>query len=93
MRLAAHGIKIPKNNWIDIQDLINFNGQGNRTRMADLASVLIDPSFIDMKRNFPSTAHDDWEVEPLPNVNLKYAMIDGYVSYKLHMQLTKINEG
>jgi hypothetical protein len=46
-----------------------------------------------MKRNFPSTAHDDWEVEPLPNVNLRYAMIDGYVSYKLHMQLTKIIEG
>jgi hypothetical protein len=93
MRLAAHGIKIHENNWIDIQDLINFNGPGKRTGMADLASVLIDPSSINMKLNFPSTGHDDWEVEPLPHVNLRYATIDGYVSYELRRQLTKINEG
>jgi hypothetical protein len=93
MRLAAHGIKIPKNNWIDIQDLINFNGPGRRTGMADLAAVLIDPSFKNMKDNFSNSSHDDWEVQPLPAVNLRYAAIDGYVSYELHMRLTKINEG
>ena len=48
-RFARDGIKIPKHNWIDIQDMINFNGPGNRTGMGDLAAAIIDPSYANGK--------------------------------------------
>jgi hypothetical protein len=92
-RFARDGIKIPKHNWIDIQDMINFNGPGNRTGMGDLAAAIIDPSYKDMKTKFPTSSHYQWECMPLPEVNLRYAAIDGYVSFELYRRLKKINDG
>ena len=93
LRLAAHGIEIPVDIWIDIQDRINFNGRGNRTSMGDLAAAIIDPSYSTMKEDFPSESHKDWELQPLPEVNLNYAATDGYVSYELYKRLKKIMDG
>ena len=70
-RFARDGIKIPEHNWIDIQDMINLNGPGNRN----------------------TSSHDQWECMPLPQVNLRYAAIDGYVSFELYRRLKKINDG
>lgn len=88
-RFARDGIKIPEHNWIDIQDMINFNGPGNRTGMGDLAAAIIDPSYKDMKTKFPTSSHDQWECMPLPQVNLRYVAIDGYVSFELYRRLKK----
>ena len=93
IRFARDGIKIPEHNWIDIQDMINFNGPGKRTGMGDLAAAIIDPSYNDMKTKFPTRSHDQWECMPLPQVNLRYAAIDGYVSFELYKRLKKINGG
>jgi hypothetical protein len=61
--------------------------------MGDLAAAIIDPSYKDMKTKFPTSSHDQWECMPLPQVNLRYAAIDGYVSFELYRRLKKINDG
>ena len=93
IRLAKDGITIPEHKWIDIQDMINYNGPGKRTGMGDLAAAIIDPSYKNMKNEFPTKSHNHWEWQPLPEVNLRYAAIDGYVSFELYRRLNKINEG
>ena len=93
LRLAEHSITIPAENWIDIQDIINFNGPWNRTVMGDLAATLVHESYEGMKKRFPEKGHQQWEMQPLPEVNLYYAAIDGYLSSELYKRLKKIING
>ncbi|XP_051214240.1 uncharacterized protein [Lolium perenne] len=58
IRLNKDGITIPEHKWIDIQDMINFNGPGKRTGIGDLAAVIIDPSYKNMKNKFPTKSHN-----------------------------------
>ncbi|KAK1606631.1 hypothetical protein QYE76_030304 [Lolium multiflorum] len=48
-RFARDGIKIPEHNWIDIQDMINFNGPGNRTGM-EMASPINFNQFLEKEK-------------------------------------------
>ena len=89
----AHKIHIPEDNWIDIQDLLNFYEPEYRTGMAAMAASLIDPSYEFIKKKFPSRSHKDWAVIPLPDVNIQYAVVDGYLSYELHKRITRFNYG
>lgn len=61
--------------------------------MGDLAKTLIHESYDGMKQRFPEHGHRQWEVQPLPYVNLKYAAIDGYLSSELYKRLKKILKG
>jgi hypothetical protein len=70
----------------DIQDMINFSGHGNRTGMGDLAAVIINPSYNDMKTAFPRNTHNRWEWL-MVDVNMWYAAIDGYVIFELYMRI------
>ena len=62
--------------------------------MASLATTLIDPSYALMKNDFKGATdrdrrigHDYWEYKPLSQMNLRYAAIDGWVSYELYHKL------
>lgn len=86
-KLHWEKIKIPENNWIDIQTLIKIQGGEKRDGMAKLAKHIIDSSYGDMKQDFPTERHDYWEEKPLSDINLKYAAIDAYVSYELYVRI------
>jgi len=86
-KLDYEGIKIPAENWIDLQSLVKIKGGRNKDGMADLASRIIDKSYGEMKKEFPSERHDYWEEEPLSDLNLEYAAKDAYVSYQLYVQI------
>ena len=47
--------------------------------MAALAGEIINESYKKMKSNLPPKGHDFWEKQPLDEVHLKYAAIDGFV--------------
>jgi ribonuclease D len=62
--------------------------------MAILAATLIDHSYARMKDGFKGAesrdrriGHDYWEYKPLSEMNLRYAAIDGWVSYELYHKL------
>ena len=55
--------------------------------MADLAGELINKSYVTMKTKFPEDGHKKWEKQPLDDVNMKYAAVDGFVSFELYWVL------
>ena len=48
---------------------------------------------VHMKDDFPEGRHEFWEEFPLEEINLKYAAMDGYVSFQLYYQLMIIERG
>ena len=81
--MSTWGIEIPADCHIDLQDLIQFR-YAEKTGMADMAAVLIDPEYAGMKKKFPKEQHWFWEKNCLDRINLDYAAIDAYVSFELY---------
>ena len=42
---------------------------------------------------FPGDGHKYWEKQPLDDVNIKYAVLDGFVSFELYRVLQCILKG
>ena len=61
--------------------------------MADLTGEIIDESYKNMKSKLPPKGHDHWEKQPLDEVNLKYAAIDGFVDFELYCNLQNRQKG
>ena len=93
--LARAHMLIPDEYHVDIQDVFKIKGTGpdDRDGMADLAAMIIDESYEDMKKNFTSADHDYWEWKPLSPLHLEYAARDGFVSYELFKRIVTMNEG
>ena len=72
---------------MDIQLVYKIKGGDERDGMGDLAADLIDRSYSNMKKEFPSKQHKFWECKPLHKVNLDYTAIDGYVAYELYRKI------
>jgi hypothetical protein len=94
--LARASIVIPPCHHIDIQDLYQTgktlsNGLIGRDGMALMASEIIDSSYAHMKGKLTNTDHFYWEWKPLPEINLHYAAVDGYVSYELYSRIRRMN--
>ena len=86
------GFKIPADYHIDLQHRYQKDGQV-KTGMATMAADLIDPHYATMKTNFHrKTSHGYWDVIPLHVVNIDYAAVDGFVSYKLNRLLDRSEE-
>jgi hypothetical protein len=94
MKFAAHGITISPERWIDIQDLVTFKWDGNKTGMSQLAGNIINEAYHKMKSNANSEFHERWESYPLPLENLRYAAIHGFICYELYKHIKElIDEG
>ena len=80
------GFTIPRKFHVDIQDIYHIKGRGRdgRTGMVDLVGELINKSYLTMKTKFPEDGHKKWEKQPLDDVNIKYAVVDGFVSFELY---------
>jgi hypothetical protein len=92
IKLYYEKIIIPRQNWIDIQEIVivkGLNERGNLMRdgMASLATSIIDESYSQMKSKFPRERHNYWEEQPLSDLNLEYAAKDAYVSYQLYVKI------
>ncbi|XP_071683710.1 3'-5' exonuclease-like [Lolium perenne] len=92
IKLYYEKIIIPRENWIDIQEIVNVKGLNERGKlmrdgMASLATSIIDESYSQMKSKFPPERHNYWEEQPLSNLNLEYAAKDAYVSYQLYVKI------
>lgn len=89
------GFTIPRRYHVDIQDIYHIKGCGRdgRTGMAQLAGELINKSYETMKTKFPKIGHKNWEKQPLDEVNLRYAAVDGFVSFELYRVLQCILKG
>ncbi|CAM0944036.1 unnamed protein product [Alopecurus aequalis] len=87
------GFTIPLRYHVDIQDIYNIRGSGRRTGMATIAGHIIDDSYKDMKYKFPEDGHKFWDTQPLDEVNLRYAAIDGFVAFELYRRLQLILKG
>ena len=83
------GFKIPYKLQVDIQNIYYIPGEGRdgRSGMGALAADLIDPSYYEMKYEFPEEGHKCLAKQPLDEVNLKYADVDGYVSFEVYCRL------
>jgi hypothetical protein len=44
-----------------------------------------------MKGKLTNTDHFYWEWKPLPEINLHYEVVDGYVSYDLYSRIGRMN--
>ena len=64
-----------------------------RSNMAALVNVLISNFYLRMKNDFPKERHECWEESPLEEINLRYAAVDGYVSFELYRKLKIIERG
>ena len=89
--MRTWGIEIPAVCHIDLQDLIHYR-YPEKTGMADMAAVLIDPKYAGMKKEFPSKQHKLWEKNCLDRINLDYAAIDAYVSFELYRKYSSEDE-
>jgi ribonuclease D len=83
---------------VDIQDIYRIDEKVPRAGMADLAAELIDPKLIDMKKAFKTglqtrEGHQYWAWKPLAEKNLKYAAIDGYISYEIYRRIMLVVQG
>ena len=89
------GFKIPRKYHVDIQEIYHTPGLGRdgRTGMADLAGELINKTYLTMKTDFPKDGHTSWEKQPLDDVNIKYAAVDGFVSFELYRVLQCVLKG
>ncbi|XBI75455.1 hypothetical protein VPH35_068823 [Triticum aestivum] len=90
--LANSFLKIPIECHIDLQEELMIKGGNLRDSMADLAGAVIDKSYLSMKSSFPKGPHDYWELNPLSLEHLKYAAIDGYVSYELYCRVLSMKD-
>ncbi|KAK1696532.1 hypothetical protein QYE76_013229 [Lolium multiflorum] len=87
--LYKQWLYIPPGKHLDLQDMLNIPGYGNRDGMATMSSELIHPKYAGMKEKFVHDydkfeGHNFWEFKPLSDMNLEYASIDGYVTYEPH---------
>ena len=89
--MRTWGIEIPAVCHIDLQDLIHYR-YPEKTGMADMAAVLIDPKYAGMKKKFPNNQHKFWEKNQLDRINLDYAAIDAYVSFELYRKYSSEDE-
>jgi hypothetical protein len=85
------GIEILAECHIDLQG--RFRLEYDKTSMANMAALLIDEEYADMKRKFPQSGHEHWEKTPLDPINIEYAAIDGYVVYELYYRIGISNYG
>ena len=53
---------------------------------------MIDPSYDEMKDNFPTYLHRRWHL-PLCKKSLDYAAVDGYISFELYSRIQTMKEG
>ena len=86
------GFEIPKAFHVDLQMLYQVDGL-EKSCMDVMAIELISDHYKKMKSDFPSNQHDFWEESPLDELNLHYAGVDGYVSYKIYRKIKKITVG
>ena len=90
--LSSAGFHIPPEYYVDIQLVYKIKGGDERDGMGDLAADLIDKSYANMKKEFPSNQHNFWEWMPLHKVNLDYAAIDRYVTYELYRTILTLKD-
>ena len=86
------GFFIPPQFHVNIQNLFRVD-RVVRSGMAALANVLISNFYVSMKDDFLEGRNELWEESPLEEINLKYAVVDGYVSFQLYYQLMIIERG
>jgi hypothetical protein len=89
--MAKEGIFIPSEYHVDIQDMFKTD-PNYRDSLAKLGGVIIDDSYKKMM-NCPSGMHDKWAWKPIAMSGVRYAALDGYVSYQLYNRLITIREG
>ena len=77
----------PPTQHIDIQSLF-----GSKFGMSTIAGEMIDPSYYEMKDNFPTYLHRHWHL-PLCKKSLDYAAVDGYVSFELYSRIQTMKDG
>lgn len=90
--LARAWIRISDEHHVSIQRQFCIKGGGERDSMAGLAVAIIDSSYKNMKKSFPSEKHKFWE-NPLSTLHLEYAAKDRYVSYELYCRTLIIKDG
>ena len=97
--LSNDWLHIPIEYHIDIQDIYKIEGaRYGRAGMAAMAGKLIDKKFLKMKEGMKDNmqkrkGHSYWEWKPLSEKNLKYAILDGYVTYELYRVISSVNKG
>ena len=80
-------MQIPREYYVDLQDeYFKYTGH-ERAGMGTMAQRLIDSSYGDMKKKFHHHRHRLWGDFPLPKMNIDYAAIDAWVSYKLYRKI------
>ena len=77
----------PPTQHIDIQSLF-----GSKFGMSTLAGEMIDPSYHEIKENFPTYLDNRWHL-PLCKKSLDYAAVDGYVSFELYNRIQTMKDG
>ena len=82
-------IEIPFQFDVELQDLFRHKNRC-RTGMSTMATILIDDSYSDMKTKFDEKQHKLWEKQPLDDVNIHYAAVDGFVSYELYRKINDV---
>jgi len=88
-------------NHVDIQqiwkdpDLIKVRRDGTpgKQGMKDLAGLLIDPSYYEMKGGMTDDDHQLWHKAPLTEKHVTYAAKDAYISYELYRVLDFYERG
>jgi hypothetical protein len=55
--------------------------------MTKLTGIIIDNSYKKVKNCASEDIHDKWTWKPMVMSNLRYAAVDGYVSYELYNKL------
>ena len=61
--------------------------------MKDLAGLLIDPLYYEMKGAMTNEDHQLWHIAPLSEKHLHYAAKDAYVTYELYKKLDFYERG
>ena len=87
------GFQIPEAFHMDLQMLYQVN-RLERTGMSAMATELISDHDKSMKSDFRKLLEDPhnlWEVSPLPEANLRYAAVDGYVSYEFYRTIKRLD--
>ena len=83
---------------MDIQKIFRIEGKGEKAGTADPAALLIDPSYLLMKKQFVKDlklweGHNYWAWKPLTTKNLEYVAVDGYLSYEIYRWIRLVNDG
>ena len=88
-------------NHIDIQkiwkdpDLMKYRKDGSigKHGLKDLAGLLVDPLYFEMKGGMTNDDHQLWHKAPLSEKHLHYAAKDAYVTYELYRKLDFYERG